>query len=58
MVGGTKLLRAWQLWNGRKENGYGREMSITLRVTTSLARERLKEEQNRDLERNRKNKVG
>jgi len=48
----------WQFWIGSRENGYGREISITLRVTTSLAKKRLKEGKKRDSEKNRKNKVG
>lgn len=43
MVGGRKVLRAWQFYNGRQKNGYGREMSVISRVTTSLARDGLKE---------------
>ena len=52
-----RVLRVWKFWNGKRENGFGKERLVTSRVTTSLAREELKERKKRNLERNRKSRL-
>ena len=51
------VLRVWKFLNGKRENRFGKERLVTSGVTTSLAREELKERKKRNLERNRKSRL-